>query len=186
MFDFGGSTDHLDKAILIKRSEIENLDQELSKIDVHQQSSAVSVAGSKAIRKVKSRYDRDLDQLESGIRKKRIQIAEIVSLNQKDIESAVAMIEIEINHAVAKFNMQEEVNLGDRDTKLKQYKEYEKVLGVINKDVEALEEKRTDVRNTINSKVENTQIYRMAMWWSGNESAADVQKSTVAYFPPSS
>ena len=180
IFTSGEATAPFDKQIDELRSQIKRTEDQLSKIDIFERSSQISDQGSKVLRRIKSHYDNDLDNIDAKIRKKRSQIAEVVAINQKDVDSAVSLIESEIARTIDKFTMQEEVNLKERDTKIKQYHEYELILSNVNKAIEGLEVKRTDVRREINSRVESTQIYRIAMWWSGNESAADVKKDTVA------
>ena len=169
-----------DEQIELLRQKINTVEVKISEINVLDLNSQISVRGSKKIRRVKGQYDSELDDIDAKIRRKRAQISEVIAVNQKDVDATVYRIEQEIERINKKFSFQEEQNLKERDNQIKQYRDYEQILVTINGELEKLEGDRTDIRREINSRVEGTQIYRIAMWWSGHESAADVEKDTVA------
>jgi len=180
IFTSAQATKPFDEQIASLRQRISAVEAKLSEINVLDLNSQISERGSKNIRRVKGQYDSELDDMDAKIRRKRAQIAEVIAINQKDIDATVYRIEQEVERINKKFSLQEEQNLKERDSQIKQYHDYEQILATINDELEKLEGDRTDVRREINSTVEGTQIYRIAMWWSGHEAAADVEKDTVA------
>jgi len=178
-FTAGAATEKYDQDIAAKEEIVAGLQRQLSELDAFSKSYQLSKEGLREVKQVRSEYDATLGEIDMRIREKRAQIAEVVALNQKDVDLEVARVDDEIERTVQKFKMQEEINLRERDEKVGRFQFYKEELASINDEVDALEERRTEVRKEINAIVEGTQVYRMAQWYSGKDSAADVDKDVV-------
>lgn len=168
--------------LIIKEKEnyLDRIRLEINSLSANEDRNRLIKERDQKIENIKRKRNLELAKKDSDIRRKAKEVSEAVTVNQNDVDSAVAGIEEEINNVREKFRLQEEENQAEREKSLLQLGEYENVISDIGKELDYLESERTEVRSKINVKVENTQVYRMAMWWTGNESAADVNKDDVA------
>ena len=161
-------------------NEAKQLRESLQSISLSKRSSLPTKERKNEIRAEKSKYSLKAEKIDALIRKKAKLISEVVSIRQKDVDKFVAFIDEEIKRINYNFDMQEKENLNVRKNSIEEFHEYESIIAGINKDLDSLDEERTKLRSAINLKAEDTQVYRIAMWWTGNESAADVNKKDVS------
>lgn len=179
-FTRAGVLEKHNKIIADKESIIHEIREDVNALGVNEDRDRLIKERDIKIKSIKREHSVVVSKIDSRIRAKAKEVSEAVTVNQNDVDSAVARIEEEMGSVREKFTIQEDENRLEREKSLSQLHEYEAIISSIGDELELLEAERTDIRSAINLKVEKTQVYRMAMWWTGNESAADVEKDDVA------
>ena len=120
------------------------------------------------------------DKLNSEINDLNLQISKSVSGREKDIENLVQKHQEELKDAELLFFKQQEENKDARTRDFVKLESNEQALAELDKSILLLEKQRVELRNDINIKVGDNQIYRIAQWFWGRESAADINRKEVA------
>lgn len=134
----------------------------------------------KAIKTVEKEFEHSIDDLDRRIRKISKKISETVAVEEADIQGSIDEYHREIERIRSKFEAQEKENLLNRELAITILRDDETKVTSLNSEIGKLEDERSGLRVVINKMVDNTQVYRIATWWTGKESAADVDRQDVA------
>ncbi|MBU3070761.1 hypothetical protein KOI40_13095, partial [Aestuariicella sp. G3-2] len=159
--------------------EVEATRNALNSINAVEQSNHISQRYSENIAAVKSQYQSKINGLNGEIRKLSLSVSKSVGVREKDIETQINQHLDEMKAVNAKFSEQRSENDGIRDQQLERLNRNEELVEGVEQEILTLKERRVDLRNKINIKVGDNQVYRMAQWWFGKESAADLDRSDV-------
>ena len=99
---------------------------------------------------------------------------------ESEIQSSVNSLNAQIQQLDREFQTKVKTYQTSRERSRKQLDKQKEEIDTLNKESGSLVDRRLELSEVINREVGNNQIYRMAMWWSGEESAAKVAKNTVA------
>jgi hypothetical protein len=128
---------------------------------------------------VKDASQSRIDQLNQDLSQLNLEISKSVSSKEKEIEKIVSQHQQEQNNVEELFFKQQKEN---KDIRIDDYKRLSKnkdELTKLDNNILSLEKERVKLRNNINIKVGDNQIYRMAQWFWGKESAADIDRKEV-------
>lgn len=175
----GSVRDRVDEEIAAQERKVEDARQELRAA----QSSATNSDRSDQYRVEQRQIREDFEGRISSVQ------SQIVSLNdrynkgigtrERDVASTIEGYDQEIESIEEKFSGQFEEA---KETRLQQLEILSNNTGLIagwETDLDALRDQRVSLRDEINTAVGENQIYRMAQWFSGADSAADIPKEIV-------
>ena len=116
--------------------------------------------------------DRIIQRYESEIRQS-------LGSKESDIATSVEALQSQIRGLESEFQTTVSSYQEARAASYEDYENRTERLTALAETEQDLISQRIELSDVINQEVGNNQIYRMAMWWSGEESAADVDKKLV-------
>ncbi len=131
--------------------------------------------------KVKTRYQAQIDAYNKEIKSLSLQLSKSLGARDKDVEQAVNRHMQELTRIEKQFAQQQGENERIRDAEFDKLSRNEELIEAIDTDLFAKKQHRVELRNQINVKVGDNQVYRMAQWWYGKESAADLNRQDVMF-----
>ncbi|MGH0038288.1 MAG: hypothetical protein ACQGVK_24920 [Myxococcota bacterium] len=133
------------------------------------------------LRDLKTELDNELQGISRKIEQKGRQIAQAVSLKQKDIQPQLDRLYEELQLIEEKFTKQQDLNVAERARKVEQLRDRETVIASTTEEMQASRSRLLKVRDEINRQVAGNQVYRLALRFSSAESAADLSPTTVTW-----
>lgn len=131
--------------------------------------------------KVKARYQKQIDAYNNEIKSLSLQLSKSLGARDKDVEQAVTRHMKELTRIENQFAEQQSENERIRDSEFHKLSRNEELIEGIDKNLFSMKQRRVELRNQINVKVGDNQVYRMAQWWYGKESAADLNRQDVMF-----
>lgn len=108
------------------------------------------------------------------------EIANISATTEKEISEQTALLRKERDVLQNEYNNQIEDNEKERRRVLASFEDKSKRANLLKEEITTLSEGILRIRNAINSKVADKQVYRMAMYVFNKDSAADLEPKSVA------
>ena len=130
---------------------------------------------------MKTRYQAQIDAYNKEIKSLSLQLSKSLGARDKDVEQAVNRHMQELTRIEKQFAQQQGENERIRDAEFDKLSRNEELIEAIDTDLFAKKQHRVELRNQINVKVGDNQVYRMAQWWYGKESAADLNRQDVMF-----
>jgi hypothetical protein len=158
---------------------VESIRAELNNLSSSSATASVDQRYNEDKKRIKSEYQRQIDSVNKRIQQLSLEKSKSVGVREKDIETQIATHFEEMKAVNAKFSDQRAENDRVRDNDLTKLRNNEALIEEIDAEILLLKNSRVDLRNKINVKVGDNQVYRMAQWWYGKESAADLDRSDV-------
>ena len=129
--------------------------------------------------KIYNVYGSKIRVLDDEIADLQDEIANAIGTKEKEVEDQVRAHEDELRGIEGFYNGQLGMIKATRDEDIIRLKNNDKNVDEIDSKLFLLSKDRVELRNFINQKVGDNQIYRMAQWWTSKESAADVTRGEV-------
>lgn len=107
------------------------------------------------------------------------EVSKSIGAKEKDIQSAVDSYQAEILRLEERFKEQQDENEAERDRQLALLANNRAEVATIDDKLRELQATRAELRDKINQKVGDNQVYRIAQWAFGKESAADISRDQV-------
>ncbi len=107
------------------------------------------------------------------------EISKSLATREKDIEYSIKQHLNDLKEIEKKFLVQLQQNESERDRKFELLKNNESILSELDSNLVLLGTERAELRDVINRKVGDNQVFRMAQWWFDKESAADLGRNDV-------
>jgi len=120
-----------------------------------------------------------INKINQDLARLNLEISKSVSNKEKEIESMVSQHQGELKNIEELFFKQQKENRDIRTDNYKKLTSNKDELSKLSETLLLLESEVVELRNTINIKVGDNQIYRMAQWFWGKESAADINRKEV-------
>ena len=120
-----------------------------------------------------------INKINQDLARLNLEISKSVSNKEKEIESMVSQHQGELKNIEELFFKQQKENRDIRTDNYKKLSGNKDELSKLSETLLLLESEVVELRNTINIKVGDNQIYRMAQWFWGKESAADINRKEV-------
>lgn len=130
---------------------------------------------------VRDRYQARIDRITKDIEAISLKLSKSLGARDKDVELAVSNHMKELTRIEKQFAVQQSENERIRNDEFDKLARNEELVEKLDLDLLDLKNKRVDLRNHINQKVGDNQVYRMAQWWYGKESAADLDRKDVMF-----
>ena len=152
---------------------------QLNSLNSTSQNRLIQEAYRREVTETKDNFQVYIDKLNDGISKLNIEISKSVSSKEREIEALVLQHQQELKAVeVLFFNQQKEIK-SIRDSDFEKLATNGLEIQNLDEQILSLKNERVELRNLINVKVGDNQIYRMAQWFFGKESAADIDRQEV-------
>jgi hypothetical protein len=133
----------------------------------------------KAVKTLRDDYDEVLGKLNREQSDLNDEIGASLGAREQDIEESINGYLKEIGSVESRYQLQQEDAARQRDSALLKLSNSQEVIAKSETEKDRLNGDRIEIRDTINRKVGNNQIYRIAQWAFGAESAADLDRTDV-------
>jgi hypothetical protein len=179
-FTATGVKEEWDEKIQIQIVLIESIRKQLNNISFTGVTNKSLEDFNNSVSKIERRFEPQVRKLKKENDKLSLQISKSLSVKEKEISSFVkdkrneiAAVEKDFKAQISELKQRRDANY----VTLKSLAERQKEL---TSEISKLNESQVLIRDEINQKVGNSQIYRMAQWWWDKDSAADVSRKDVA------
>jgi hypothetical protein len=132
-----------------------------------------------SINTLRAGYEKILDKLDQELSDLNNEIAGSLGAREQDIEQSITGYLLEIGTVENRYQSQQGDAAKLRDTALLKLANSQQIISETGVEKDLLDGERIQIRDTINRKVGNNQIYRIAQWAFGAESAADLDRTDV-------
>ena len=131
------------------------------------------------IEAVKDRYQKRIDRLNKEIQRLSLTMNKSLGAREKDVEHVIKNHMNELTRMERKFADQQSDNEKIREAEFNKLAKNEELIAGFDKTIFEKKNQRVVLRNLVNEKVGDNQVYRMAQWWFSKESAADLDRKDV-------
>ena len=179
-FTATGVKEEWDEKIQIQIALIESIRKELNNISFTGVTNKSLEDFNNSVSKIERRFEPQVRKLKKENDKLSLQISKSLSVKEKEISSFVKDKRNEIAAVEKDFKAQISELKQRRDADYVTLKSLAERQKELTSEISKLNESQVLIRDEINQKVGNSQIYRMAQWWWDKDSAADVSRKDVA------
>lgn len=158
---------------------VSNTRENLNNLSTSSQNKNIRENFRKEVTAIRSSHQEQIERLNRNISELNLEISKSVSKKEKEIEKIVVQHQQELKNVEDLFFKQQQENKDIRTEDYKRFANNKDEVIKLDAQILTLDNKRVDLRNIINVKVGDNQIYRMAQWFYGKESAADIDRSEV-------
>ena len=120
-----------------------------------------------------------IKNLEGEREKLRQKLSLLIGAKENDISDSIEQYRSDKQKALEDFRIQQSQNKDDRDAQLARLKNQTQLIDKLQDDIQILKVQRVELRDEVNIKVAENQIYRFAQKWYGVKSAADLERNQV-------
>lgn len=132
-----------------------------------------------AIQQIREGYAQQVRVSENELEALTLQLNQMIGSRERDIEKTIESHQSEIATVEKGFAAQRAENDIARDEQYALLDGNEERISSIDEKLDKLREERLEIRQLINEKVGDNQVFRMAQWFYGKESAADLERDEV-------
>jgi hypothetical protein len=168
-----------DKRVSQQEQKVEGLRTQLNELSDSERQKQLRERFNKDIEAVKDRYQSREDKLNKEIQSLSVTMSKSLGSREKDIENVIKTHMKELASIEAKFQEQQKENEAFRESSFKTLSQNKSLISDIEKTLFDKQNQRAEMRNLVNIKVGDNQVYRMAQWWFNKESAADLDRKDV-------
>lgn len=180
IFTIGGVKKECNESIAEITSRLEKKREDIFLINKSSQMSQITKEYQNHIALLNDDTNKGISKLDTEINALQSKISRITSTREKDIEKQLLPLQQNILSAEANYAKQAAKNEAERDAMLKRLGSNQNVMDTLDAELTELRDQRTKIREIINAKANGNQIYRMAMMYTGKDSAADVGRDEAA------
>lgn len=167
------------KRVSQQEQKVEGLRTQLNELSDSDRQKQLRERFNKDIEAVKDRYQSREDKLNKEIQNISMTLSKSLGSREKDIENVIKTHMKELTSIEAKFQEQQKENETFRENSFKTLSQNKNLVSDIEKVLFEKQNNRVELRNLVNIKVGDNQVYRMAQWWFNKESAADLDRKDV-------
>ena len=120
-----------------------------------------------------------IKSLEGEREKLQQKLSLLIGAKENDISDSIEQYRSDKQKALEDFRIQQSQNKEDRDAQLARLKNQTQDIDKLQDDIQILKVQRVELRDEVNIKVAENQIYRFAQKWYGVKSAADLERNQV-------
>ncbi|MFT6028771.1 MAG: hypothetical protein ACI8O8_000500 [Oleiphilaceae bacterium] len=167
------------KRVNQQEQKVEGLRTQLNELSDSDRQKQLRERFNKDIEAVKDRYQSRGDKLNKEIQNVSMTLSKSLGSREKDIENVIKTHMKELTSIESKFQEQQKDNETFRENSFKTLSQNKTLVSDIEKTLFEKQNQRVELRNLVNIKVGDNQVYRMAQWWFNKESAADLDRKDV-------
>mgnify|MGYP003666450007 FL=1 len=167
------------KRVSQQELKVEGLRTQLNELSDSDRQKQLRERFNKDIEAVKDRYQSREDKLNKEIQNVSMTLSKSLGSREKDIENVIKTHMKELTSIESKFQEQQKENEAFRENSFKTLSQNKSLVLDIEKTLFEKQNQRVELRNLVNIKVGDNQVYRMAQWWFNKESAADLDRKDV-------
>jgi hypothetical protein len=162
-----------------QESKVEALRVQLNQLSNSGQQKQLRLGYNEDIEAVKDRYQKREDRLNKDIQALSLKLSKSLGSREKDIEGVIKTHMKELARVEQKFQEQQGENERIREQEFNQLSKNSDIVASLDEQLFTKSNQRVELRNLVNLKVGDNQVYRMAQWWFNKESAADLDRKDV-------
>jgi hypothetical protein len=167
------------KLVSEQEKKVEELRRHLNQLSDSDKQKTLRASYNQDIEAVKDRYQKREDKLTQKIQSLSLTLSKSLGSREKDIEAVIQTHMKELTRVEKKFQEQQSENERIREGEFKQLAANDEVIQELDATIFEKSKQRVELRNLVNLKVGDNQVYRMAQWWYNKESAADLDRKDV-------
>jgi len=167
------------KIVSRQEQKVEALRDELNQLSDSDRQKSLRQSYNEDIESVKDRYQKREDKLNKEIQSLSLTLSKSLGSREKDIESVIKTHMKELTRIEKKFQDQQSENERIREDEFSKLAKNETLISNLDTLIFDKKNLRVELRNLVNVKVGDNQVYRMAQWWYSKESAADLDRKDV-------
>ena len=167
------------KRVNQQEQKVETLRAQLNELSDSDRQKQLRERFNKDIEAVKDRYQSREDKLNKEIQNLSMTLSKSLGAREKDIENVIKTHMKELTSIESKFQEQQKENEAFRENAFNTLSQNKTLVSDIEKTLFEKQNQRVELRNLVNIKVGDNQVYRMAQWWFNKESAADLDRKDV-------
>lgn len=167
------------KRVNQQEQKVEALRAQLNELSDSDRQKQLRERFNKDIEAVKDRYQSREDKLNKEIQSLSMTLSKSLGAREKDIENIIKTHMKELTSIEEKFQEQQKENELFREQAFKTLSQNKTLISGLEKTLFEKQNQRVELRNLVNIKVGDNQVYRMAQWWFNKESAADLDRKDV-------
>lgn len=168
-----------DAIVAAQTEKVETLRAQFDGLSVSDKQSALRQRSQQDSDAINAKYQARIEKLEAEIDTMSRNLNKSLGAKEQDVAAVVGAHSSELSRIQQKFAEQQAENSRQRDTELKNLAQNKELMAELDQQILDKSNQRVELRNQINTKVGDNQIYRMAQWWFGKESAADLDRKDV-------
>lgn len=165
--------------IIQKNKEIKELRDKINNIDPLQVQTNARKESQVNIDEIRTKFSENIRRLESDKEKLEEQLNLQIGSKEQDISPQINRLQSLIDKAEAQYDVQQSQNFTDRQNLLDTISTQKEKIAEIRSEILDLERQKIDLRDQINVKVAENQIWRFAQKIFGTQSAADLRRDQV-------
>ena len=169
-----------EERIARQERKIENLREELNSLGTLERLESIREQEQRAKSLAMARSNQTIAIVDQQIQELSDSIARSIGAREKDIEENVAVYQEQLRGLDTEFQTQLAVIEDSRDASYVRLANNTEILDQKSEEKDSLETKRIDLERQINKKVADNQWYRIATWFSDEDSPARVDKTLVS------
>ena len=161
------------------RSKQDTARRELANLSISSISADAAADFERSTQSIRSSYQQRLDTLQNKWNDLNREIAQSTAIREKDIDVSASGYRTEISDVEERRRQQLAEANSERETQFALFEKKQDRIASIDEELARRGEHRVELRDKINRKVGDNQIYRIAQWWYDAESAADLNRDDV-------
>lgn len=162
-----------------QEGKVENIRESLNDLSDADRQKSLRTRYNTDIEAVKDRYQKRIDKLNKEIQTLSLTMNKSLGAREKDVEHVIKNHMSELTRMEQKFSEQQSDNERIREAEFKKLAKNEDLISAFDATIFEKKNQRVELRNLVNVKVGDNQVYRMAQWWFNKESAADLDRKDV-------
>lgn len=167
------------KRVNQQEQKVESLRSQLNQLSDADRQTQLRERFNKDIEAVKDRYQNREDKLNKEIQALSMTLSKSLGAREKDIENVIKTHMKELANIEQKFQEQQKENEAFREQSFNTLSQNKNLIADLEQNLFDKQNQRVELRNLVNIKVGDNQVYRMAQWWFNKESAADLDRKDV-------
>jgi hypothetical protein len=180
LFGTGAARRRNDEDIARLKEQEARIQEQLNNLDPQSLNEAALASYNSELENIASKSASEITRLENEIANLLQEVARNEALVEQDIKPVLDQHFAEIRRIDGQYQSQATDNEAERDRLMDKLKNNQQTIDGLDADLVAARKRQTILRDTINEKVGDNQVYRMTQAWTGKESAADVSRDEVA------
>jgi hypothetical protein len=165
--------------VLKQEKKVEELRVDLNRLSDADRQKTLRKSYNDDIEAVKDRYQKREDKLNREAQSLSLKLSKSLGAREKDIENVIKTHMKELTRIETKFQEQQTENERIRESEFTKLSTNETLISDLDNSIFDKKTLRVELRNLVNVKVGDNQVYRMAQWWYSKESAADLDRKDV-------
>jgi len=167
------------KIVKNQEEKVESLRVKLNTLSDSDRQSKLRSGYNQDIEAVKDRYQKRIKNFNNEIQALSLTMSKSLGAREKDVEHVIKNHMAELTRIEKKFSDQQSDNERIREDEFTKLARNDELMTALDQSIFDKQNQRVELRNIVNIKVGDNQVYRMAQWWFSKESAADLDRKDV-------
>jgi len=164
-----------------KDVEISDLEAEIKTFDNSTDQEKARTKFDGYISSINTQYNPQLDEIESERRQLASELSQSIGTKEKDIQERVNRLNTELAVIEERFNTEGIELKSQKEEAVNRFSSNSDRIDSVDETLDDLNQERLELREEINLRVGNNQVYRMAQSVYGKEQAADINRKQVTF-----